>query len=360
MPSSLLRDPAVTRDKRPFSALRPREKSCVPRYPRICPIWRTSSIAMAVMSDTGGSSNHVTPTTNAETSPLLNHEGNGESGFDDSFGVANHSKHVGMGSNHKGGYDATSTSSSGESSRRPLARRDDVAVVIGDNARTKCRGNQEFNDDDGDFDERQTRQRRLRPNMQEAVLPSDQDASSQANESTQGPISAVDFYYNNPANPTVQRYYRFNSTKVTPFIALYKRPLETYDENDVAHKKNQPQRLPPNPQNDTTGLLTRSMVLPSHGTDPTGRWILVSVGGRTGWARRYTPQASNPPRHRLPCDATDHPTSLTSLEEQNPPAFTPADEFRVKEAWMGNHVFLCNGKLMLGSDAPLFYVTNTC
>ena len=25
---------------------------------------------------------------------------------------------------------------------------------------------------------------------------------------------------------------------------------------------------------------------------------------------------------------------------------------------MGNHVFLCNGKIMMGSDAPLFYVTN--
>ena len=33
-------------------------------------------------------------------------------------------------------------------------------------------------------------------------------------------------------------------------------------------------------QSDTTGLLTRSMVLPSHGTDPSGKWILVSVGGR--------------------------------------------------------------------------------
>ena len=43
---------------------------------------------------------------------------------------------------------------------------------------------------------------------------------------------------------------------------------------------------------------------------------------------------------------------------EEPPMFKLAPKFRVKESWMGNHVFLCNGKIMLGSDAPLFYVTN--
>ena len=42
----------------------------------------------------------------------------------------------------------------------------------------------------------------------------------------------------------------------------------------------------------------------------------------------------------------------------DPPTFKLVNKFQVKDGWMGNHVFLCNGKLMLGSDAPLFYVTN--
>ncbi|KAL7541260.1 hypothetical protein ACHAXR_010770 [Thalassiosira sp. AJA248-18] len=43
---------------------------------------------------------------------------------------------------------------------------------------------------------------------------------------------------------------------------------------------------------------------------------------------------------------------------EEPPTFKAAHKFRVREGWMGNHVFLCNGKIMLGSDAPLFYCTN--
>jgi hypothetical protein len=81
--------------------------------------------------------------------------------------------------------------------------------------------------------------------------------------------NVADFYYRVPANPTVQRYYRFTASPATPFIALYKRPLDAYLEGDGATA----------PQHDTTGMLTRSLVLPSHGTDPSGRWILVSVGG---------------------------------------------------------------------------------
>ena len=217
-------------------------------------------------------------------------------------------------------------------------------------------------------------------------------------------MTPSDFYYNIPANPTVQRYYRFTSSKLTPFIALYKRPMETYatdqqhravaddgssrnnngngDNNGNGNNGNgttqqqqqqqQPPPPPPNPQNDTTGLLTRSMVLPSHGTDPSGRWILVSVGGRTGWARRSelhpTTTSSNyhgdddetttcPP---CPSSNNNRPTSASAqlLPGEEPPTFKLARKFRVREGWMGNHVFLCNGRIMLGSDAQLFYITN--
>jgi hypothetical protein len=146
-----------------------------------------------------------------------------------------------------------------------------------------------------------------------------------------------EFFFNYTTNPSIQRYYRFESTNITPIAALYKRPgLRT----------------------GVTGVLRRSAVVPSHGTDGGGssgtntntnkndnedgnghddsdgngngsnnnnghgEYILISVGGRSGWA----------PRHAR--------------------TFTPARSFRASEAWMGNHAFLCKGKIMLGSDAP--------
>jgi len=105
-------------------------------------------------------------------------------------------------------------------------------------------------------------------------------------QSDNKPITPTSFYYNPTLNPTIQRYYKFTSTKSTPFIALYKRPLEIYPESTLTEHEILIQRQYQNKpgskgnQSDTTGLLTRSMVLPSHGTDPSGKWILVSVGGR--------------------------------------------------------------------------------
>lgn len=126
--------------------------------------------------------------------------------------------------------------------------------------------------------------------------------------------SATDFYFP-PSNPSIQRYYRFTSTTLTPIAALHRRPGGA-----TPHASN--------PPGGVTGLLRRSAVVPSHGTDhQTGDWILVSVGGRSGWARRRT-------------------------------VFQPADEFRATEAWMGNHFFVCGGKCMLGSDAASFVMTN--
>lgn len=127
--------------------------------------------------------------------------------------------------------------------------------------------------------------------------------------------SAQDYYFPSH-NPTIQRYYRFTTTPLAPFCALHKRPT-TLDGNGGG----------------VTGLLRRSAVLPSHGTDPTGEWVLVSVGGRSGWARKRS--AGN-----------------------GGGGFSPAARFRATEGWMGNHVFLCRGKLLLGADAPLFFVTN--
>jgi hypothetical protein len=131
-----------------------------------------------------------------------------------------------------------------------------------------------------------------------------------------------------PENPTVQRYYRFTSTPLTPIAALHKRPGRSNINPNSNHSN-------ASAGGGVTGLLRRSAVVPSHGTDVSGEWILVSVGGRSGWARRKTD-----PQNQLFA------------------GFAPADEFTAAEAWMGNQAFLCKGKIMLGSDAPSLFFTN--
>lgn len=131
------------------------------------------------------------------------------------------------------------------------------------------------------------------------------------------PPTATEYYFNNN-NPTVQRYYRFSASPITPIVALHKKP-GTGNSAIIT--------------SGVTGLLRRSAVVPSHGTDETGDWILVSVGGRSGWARKKTP-------------------------EQHFSGFTLAEEFNATEGWMGNHAFICKGKVMLGSDAPSLFFTN--
>lgn len=125
-------------------------------------------------------------------------------------------------------------------------------------------------------------------------------------------------YYFTPNNPTVQRYYRFAATPITPIVALHKQPGSA---NSAIISSG------------VTGLLRRSAVVPSHGTDVSGDWILVSVGGRSGWARKKRP-------------------------EQHFSGFTLAESFGATEGWMGNHSFLCGGKIMLGSDASSLVFTN--
>jgi hypothetical protein len=137
------------------------------------------------------------------------------------------------------------------------------------------------------------------------------------------PPSAYDLYFNN-RNPTVQRYYRFNATPITPIVALHKKP--------GASSSNR-QSNAAVVTSGVTGLLRRSAVVPSHGTDVSGDWILVSVGGRSGWARKKSPR-------------------------QHFSGFTLAEKFASTEGWMGNHAFACGGKLMLGSDAPSLVFTN--
>jgi DHHC palmitoyltransferase len=125
-----------------------------------------------------------------------------------------------------------------------------------------------------------------------------------------------------PPASTIQRYYRFTLTPATPMIGLHKRPAAA---------------AAAAASGSVTGLLRRSAVVPSHGTAANAPdWILVSVGGRSGWAPRQV--------------------SSTALPTQAA-AFVPADVFRAREAWMGNHVFFGAGRIMLGSDAPSFFFT---
>jgi hypothetical protein len=125
-------------------------------------------------------------------------------------------------------------------------------------------------------------------------------------------------FYFTANNPTVQRYYKFAATPITPIVALHKKP-GTGNAAIIT--------------SGVTGLLRRSAVVPSHGTDPSGDWILVSVGGRSGWARKKMP-------------------------EQHFSGFSLSETFHATEGWMGNHAFLCKGKIMLGSDAPSLLFTS--
>ena len=122
----------------------------------------------------------------------------------------------------------------------------------------------------------------------------------------------------NNNHSTVQRYYRFTATPITPIVALHKQPGTA--SGGVVNSG-------------VTGLLRRSAVVPAHGTDESGNWILVSVGGRSGWARK-------------------------KLIGQNFSGFSLAETFRATDGWMGNHAFLCKGKVLLGSDAPSLFFTN--
>lgn len=148
-------------------------------------------------------------------------------------------------------------------------------------------------------------------------------------------ISAQEYYFGGE-NANIQNYYRFTSSSITPFAALLKEPNMHGSEGGGS-------------THGVTGLLRRSAVLPSHGTDSTGKWILVSVGGRSGWARRKRLQ-----------ELQDNPGSCLNADLKIPTQgfFQETKSFKATDAWMGNHVFLCNGKIMLGSDAPLFFFTN--
>mmetsp|Transcript_3511 Transcript_3511/g.6649 ORF Transcript_3511/g.6649 Transcript_3511/m.6649 type:complete len:558 (-) Transcript_3511:2215-3888(-) len=164
----------------------------------------------------------------------------------------------------------------------------------------------------------------------------------------------VEQFYFPPINPTIQAYYRFTVTPLTPFAALHTRPLDgPMSAAQEDHSKSSGNSVH---SSTVSGLLRRSAVLPSHGTDPSGRWILVSVGARSGWARKnqFAPFTKS--------GTSDGSFDLSQQDSQrlenNSVGFTLAEKFQAKDGWMGNQVFLLNGKLMFGSDAPLFFFTN--
>jgi hypothetical protein len=132
----------------------------------------------------------------------------------------------------------------------------------------------------------------------------------------------------------VQGYYRFTSTPLPPIAALHKRPGRS-NPNNPNNNNNSNINHSAASGGGVTGLLRRSAVVPIHGMDISGEWILVSVGSRSGWARRKT-----------------------DPERQLFAGFVAADTFTAAEAWMGNQAFMCRGRVMLGSDAPSLFFTN--
>ena len=183
-----------------------------------------------------------------------------------------------------------------------------------------------------------SKQKQQPPTNQKADPFIDQALVSCTETATANP-TVNEFFFPN-SNPSIQRYYQFQATTLAPIAALHKKPGSN---------------------GGVTGLLRRSAVVPSHGTDQTGEWVLVSVGGRSGWARVKQPSESNHLMHLNNHSNSDKsPTDI--IMSNNMPSqyagFAPASTFRAFEAWMGNHVFLCKGKLMLGSDAPSLFFTN--
>jgi len=186
-------------------------------------------------------------------------------------------------------------------------------------------------------------------NESSALIPKQQQQQQQqlveSPPRKEGPPSAFDFYFDRSSNPTVQRYYRFTSTPLTPIAALHKRPSSVTDSNTPSNSSSNMNNTSGSTSSHAgiTGLLRRSAVVPSHGTDAVdGNWILVSVGGRSGWARRKQLLQHNQEQH---------------LQNQPTGYFLPATQFTAAEAWMGNHSFLYGGKFMLGSDAPSLFLS---
>jgi DHHC palmitoyltransferase len=188
---------------------------------------------------------------------------------------------------------------------------------------------------------------------------------------TQPTRNGDDRHHSHCPNPTVQRYYRFTTTTDTPMIALHKQPLnnDTGSSNTNGYYNNHNHNNGGSEQYQSmgvTGLLRRSGVVPSHGTDPTGQWILVSVGGRSGWARRRQCPSPPPPQpsYCLPTNHTDtngnnHGNNRNNSKNYHTPMFVPATTFRIYETWMTNHTFYCGGKVMLGSDAASVFLSTT-
>jgi len=139
---------------------------------------------------------------------------------------------------------------------------------------------------------------------------------------------------------TTTHYYRFTSTTLTPFIAIYKKPPAFPTDSQLTGEQG------------VTGLLRRTAVLPSHGVDESGSYVLVSVGGRSGWARKQFGKKGLeiPPSQAGLVKVS--PTEMRCISDDS------QSSFPVMAGWMGNHVFLCKGRIMLGSDAPLFLATN--
>jgi len=91
----------------------------------------------------------------------------------------------------------------------------------------------------------------------------------------------------------------------------------------------------------------------------------TSVSGHS-FSSRKTERSSNAtgtfattPTKHYPLEQSYQSSGSNIASVLSPPgAFSEAKAFRATEGWMGNHVFLCRGKVMLGSDAPLFFFTN--
>jgi hypothetical protein len=150
------------------------------------------------------------------------------------------------------------------------------------------------------------------------------------------------------SSSSMMQYYKFTVSKSSPFTALYKRPpssaIDGTDTPSVISSMSagastyQPQQC--------TGLLRRSAILPAHQSNLSndkGEWVLVNVGGRSGWARReasYNHGNGINNRRNHTSTISRAPSDLHQSQGGQGGYLHRTYTFQWKELWMGNHIFL--------------------
>jgi len=135
--------------------------------------------------------------------------------------------------------------------------------------------------------------------------------------------TATNQTYDNPSSQTsTQILYNFIPSSFTPFLPLHLHPSST---------------------SPVLGVLRQQCILTGNVQSKCGMFIHVSIGGRAGWICRFAfPDHS----HSYSLDIDPQLVTVTRLSS-----------YVKHQAWLGNHTFFLNGRLMFGSDFAFLTLT---